>query len=47
MDYLPEVSPRPPEQFINLLTETGYKKMKVIEPKDLIVTESNCEKVAA
>ena len=41
MDYLPEISPRPPEQFINLLTETGYKPMEVIEP------ESNCEKIAA
>jgi len=41
MDYLPEISPRPPEQFINLLTEPGYKPMVEIEDA------SNCEKLAA
>jgi transcriptional regulator with XRE-family HTH domain len=42
MDNWPEMSPRPPQQFINLLTEPGYKPMEVmIEP------EPNCEKIAA
>jgi hypothetical protein len=41
MDYMPENSPRPPEQFINLLTESGYKPMQEIE------LESDCEKIAA
>ncbi len=41
IDNWPEMSPRPPEQFINLLTEPGYKPMEVIEP------DPNCEKIAA
>jgi hypothetical protein len=41
MDNLPEIAPRPPEQFINLLTESRYKPMVEIEEA------ANCEKLAA
>jgi len=41
MDCMAGISPRPPEQFINLITESGYKPMVVEE------NESNCEKIAA
>lgn len=47
MDYMPEISPRPPEQFINLLTETGYNQMEAIEPESTMNLKPNCEKIAA